>query len=73
MTSVVIVDDDDHAAGVLIDTPVGHKVSAGDPVLTLLTNTTTSFDAARAFAERAITIGDAAPPQRPILIDICTN
>jgi pyrimidine-nucleoside phosphorylase len=63
----------DHGAGVLIAAPVGHKVSAGDPVLTLLTNTASSFDAARALAERAITIGETAPPTRPMLIDICTN
>jgi pyrimidine-nucleoside phosphorylase len=63
----------DLGAGVLIEAPVGKKVSTGDPVLTLLSNTVSSLDAARAFAERAITIGDAAPPERPLLIDICTN
>jgi thymidine phosphorylase len=63
----------DPGAGVLIEAPVGEKVSVGDPVLTLLSNTVSSLDAARAFAERAITIGDAAPPGRPLLIDICTN
>ena len=63
----------DHGAGVLIAAPVGHKVSAGDTVLTLLTNTASTFDVARAFAERAITIGETAPRARPILIDICTN
>ena len=66
-------EDIDHGAGVLITAAVGVKVAAGDPVLTLLTNTASSFDAARTLAERAITIGEAAPPQRPILIDICTN
>src|SRR5688572_24701823 len=63
----------DHGAGVLIAAPVGHTVSAGDTVLTLLTNTASTFDVARAFAERAITIGETAPRARPILIDICTN
>jgi pyrimidine-nucleoside phosphorylase len=63
----------DHGAAVLIAAPVGHKVAAGDPVLHLLSNTAGSFDAARAFAERAITIGTTAPPARPMLIDICTN
>jgi pyrimidine-nucleoside phosphorylase len=63
----------DHGAGVLISARVGDRVSAGDAVVTLLSNTASSLDIARAFAERAITIGDAAPPPRPILIDICTN
>jgi pyrimidine-nucleoside phosphorylase len=63
----------DHGAGVLIAARVGDRVSAGDEVLTLLSNTASSLDIARPFAERAITIGDAAPPPRPILIDICTN
>ena len=62
----------DHGAGVLIAARVGDKVSAGDPVLTLLSNNAGSFGAARALAEEAIAIGDAAPPARPLLIDICT-
>ena len=62
----------DHGAGVLIAARVGDKVSAGDPVLNLLSNNAGSFGAARALAEEAIAIGDAAPPARPLLIDICT-
>jgi pyrimidine-nucleoside phosphorylase len=63
----------DHGAGVLIAARVGDRVSAGNAVLTLLSNTASSLDIARTLAERAITIGDAAPPPRPMLIDICTN
>jgi pyrimidine-nucleoside phosphorylase len=62
----------DHGAGVLIAARVGDKVSAGDSVLELLSNNAGSFDLARAFAERAIVVGDTAPPARPLLIDICT-
>jgi pyrimidine-nucleoside phosphorylase len=62
----------DHGAGVLLRARVGDPVSKGDPVLTLLSNRVESFDDARALAEGAITIGDTAPIERPLLIDICT-
>jgi pyrimidine-nucleoside phosphorylase len=62
----------DHGAGVLIAARVGDRVSAGDPVVNLLSNTAGSFNVARPLAERAVTIGDAAPPTRPILIGTCT-
>ena len=60
----------DHAAGVLLSRKPGDAVSAGDTILELLYNTG-SPDAARVLAERAITIGDAPPATRPLVIDVC--
>ena len=62
----------DHGAGVLVTARVGTAVSAGDPVLSLLSNRAAALDAGRQLAERAITIGDAAPAPTPLLIDTCT-
>ena len=62
----------DHGAGVLVAARVGAPVSAGDAVLHLLSNRAESIDAARAIAQQAVTIGDAAPAAVPLLIDICT-
>ena len=62
----------DHGAGVRVAARVGDAVSADDPVLNLLFNPGHSDVDARALAERAITIGDAAPASQPLLIDICT-
>ena len=60
----------DHGAGVLLTRKPGDAVSAGDTILELLYNTG-SPDAARVLAERAITIGDAPPATRPLVIDVC--
>jgi thymidine phosphorylase len=62
----------DHGAGVLVAAQIGREVSAGEPVLELLSNNPGTIGAARALAERAITIGDTAPAALPLLIDICT-
>ena len=61
----------DHAAGILLVRRVGDAVNAGESVLELLFNAG-SPDSAVTLAERAITIGDAPPAPRPLLIDICT-
>jgi pyrimidine-nucleoside phosphorylase len=61
----------DHGAGVLVAARVGDAVSAGDPVLTLLSNSAGSMEAARELAARAFTVGDSAPPARSLLIDLC--
>ena len=60
----------DHGAGVLLTRKPGDAVSAGDTILELLYNTG-SPDAARVLAERAITIGDAPPATRPLVIGGC--
>ena len=60
----------DHGAGVLVLRRVGDRVSAGDTLLELLYNAG-SPDDARVLAERAVTIGDAPPASRPLVIDIC--
>jgi pyrimidine-nucleoside phosphorylase len=61
----------DHGAGVLVTASVGDRVAAGDPILHLLYNSAGSIDSARALAQRAITIDDAPPPRRPLVIDLC--
>jgi thymidine phosphorylase len=60
----------DHGAGVLVARRVGDRVAAGDTLLELLYNAG-SPDDARVLAERAVTIGDAPPASRPLVIDIC--
>ena len=62
----------DHGAGVLIDAHVGDVVTGGQPVVTLLSNSSSAIAAARALAAQAIRIGDTAPPRRSLVIDICT-
>ena len=64
-------DQIDHGAGVLVIARVGDRVAAGDPILDLLYNSGGAVDRARALAERAITIDDAPPARRPLVIDIC--
>jgi pyrimidine-nucleoside phosphorylase len=61
----------DHGAGVIVAARLGDQVTTGDPILELRYNTAGSADDARALAEAAITIGDARPAARPLLIDIC--
>ena len=61
----------DHGAGVLVTACVGDRVAAGDPILHLLYNSGGSVDRARALAEQAITLDDAPPARRPLVIDIC--
>jgi len=62
----------DHGAGVLLDAHVGDAVTEGQPVVTLLSNSTRAIADARALAAQAIRIGDSAPPRRSLVIDICT-
>ena len=61
----------DHGAGVRLVKHVGDAVKSGEPILELLFNAG-SVDSAVTLAERSITIGDAPPVRRPLLIDICT-
>jgi pyrimidine-nucleoside phosphorylase len=63
----------DHGAGVLVDAHVGDAVAEGQPVLTLLSNNARAIADARAVAAQAVRIGDAAPPPRSLVIDICTS
>jgi pyrimidine-nucleoside phosphorylase len=63
------VDDDvDPAVGILVKTPVGEPVRAGDPILELHYRTIARRDAARPLAAGAIVIDDSPPARRPHLI-----
>jgi len=44
------------------------RVSAGDPVLELHYRDRSRLDAALPLAQAAITVGDAAPPTRPLIL-----
>jgi pyrimidine-nucleoside phosphorylase len=60
----------DHGAGVLVKVRVGDQVAAGDPLMELLYNAG-SVEDARVLAEQAVTIGDAPPVSKPLVIEIC--
>ncbi|RZU50289.1 thymidine phosphorylase [Krasilnikovia cinnamomea] len=56
-------------AGVVLKVRPGDRVRAGDPLLELRTDEPARIPAARADAEAAIRIADAAPEPTPLLID----
>ncbi|GAB1643134.1 thymidine phosphorylase [Krasilnikovia sp. MM14-A1259] len=56
-------------AGVVLKVRPGDRVRAGDPLLELRTDEPARIPAARADAEAAIRIADAAPESAPLLID----
>ena len=56
-------------AGIEIHARPGDRVAAGDPVLTLHTDTPERFAPALADLSGAIAIGDTAPHPRPVVID----
>jgi pyrimidine-nucleoside phosphorylase len=63
------VDDEvDPAVGIVLKARAGDPVRAGEPVLELHYRTIDRRDAARALAERAITIADAPPPEKPQIL-----
>ena len=56
-------------AGVELHAKPGERVRAGQPLLTLYTDTPERFDRARAALAGGYAIGDEAPAQRPLIID----
>ncbi|OBG88437.1 thymidine phosphorylase [Mycobacterium sp. E136] len=60
-------------AGLHIHRKVGEPVSAGEPLFTLYTETPDRFEGAIAELDGAWSVGDAAPPPRPLIIDRITS
>jgi thymidine phosphorylase len=56
-------------AGVQLHAKPGARVRAGEPLITLHTDTPERFASARESLEGAYAIGDAAPPERPLIIE----
>jgi thymidine phosphorylase len=56
-------------AGVQLHAKPGARVRAGEPLITLHTDTPERFARAREALGGAYAIGDAAPPERPLIID----
>jgi thymidine phosphorylase len=56
-------------AGVQLHAKPGARVRAGEPLITLHTDTPERFARAREALDGAYAIGDAAPPERPLIID----
>ena len=56
-------------AGVQLHAKPGARVRAGEPLITLHTDTPERFTRAREALAGAYTIGEAAPPERPLIID----
>jgi thymidine phosphorylase len=56
-------------AGVQLHSKPGARVRAGEPLITLHTDTPERFIRARETLAGAYTIGEAAPPERPLIID----
>ncbi|MEO3760666.1 thymidine phosphorylase [Mycobacterium sp. B14F4] len=56
-------------AGLLIHRRPGEPVTAGEAVFTLYTETPERFAAAMAELDGGWSVGDCAPPQRPLIID----
>ncbi|MEM6108899.1 thymidine phosphorylase [Mycobacterium sp. 050272] len=57
-------------AGVRIHRRPGQPVAAGEPLFTLYTDTPERFGAALAELDRGWSVGDTAPPPRPLIIGI---
>jgi pyrimidine-nucleoside phosphorylase len=58
----------DHAVGIDVVAPVGSAVREGDPVLFVACDDAGRRATARALLAQAIEIGDAAPPERPLIL-----
>ncbi|MGV0834307.1 thymidine phosphorylase [Mycolicibacterium thermoresistibile] len=58
-----------HGAGLRIHRRPGEPVAAGQPLFTLYTDTPERFAAAIAELDGGFSVGDAAPAQRPLIID----
>ena len=59
-------------AGLHIHRRPGEPVAAGAALFTLYTDTPERFEAAMAELNGGWTVGDTAPPQRPLIIDRIT-
>jgi thymidine phosphorylase len=59
-------------AGLRINRRPGEPVAAGEALFTLFTDTPERFEAALAELDGGWTVGDTAPPQRPLIIDRIT-
>ncbi|WP_102142184.1 thymidine phosphorylase [Mycobacterium hubeiense] len=60
-------------AGLRIHRRPGEPVAAGEPLFTLYTDTPERFAAAMAELDGAWSVGSAAPPRRPLIIDRITE
>jgi thymidine phosphorylase len=60
-------------AGLRIHRRPGEPVTAGEPLFTLYTETPERFGAAMAELDGAFSVGDEAPPVRPLIIDRITS
>jgi thymidine phosphorylase len=60
-------------AGVKIHRRPGEPVAAGEPLFTLYTDTPERFGAAMAELDGGWSVGDTAPPPRPLIIDRITT
>ncbi len=58
----------DPAVGIMVLAAPGTRVAAGDPVLELHYRDRSRLDAALPLAQAAITVGDAAPATRPLIL-----
>jgi pyrimidine-nucleoside phosphorylase len=63
-----VEDSVDFAVGIIVHAKPGDQVVAGDPLLELHVRDTAKLDAALALAGRAVTIDDAAPPPRRLIV-----
>ncbi len=63
-----VEDGVDPAVGITVVARIGHRVSGGDPVLTLHYRTEARLDAALPLARSAIHIGDQPPQARPLIL-----
>ncbi len=59
-------------AGLRIHRRPGEPVSPGEPLFTLYTDTPDRIEPARAELDGAWTVGESAPPERPLIIDRIT-
>jgi pyrimidine-nucleoside phosphorylase len=65
-----VEDPVDPAVGILVTTPQGGAVQAGDPILELHYRDRTRLEAALSLASAAIIVGDAPPARRLILDEV---
>jgi thymidine phosphorylase len=62
-------DDIDHAVGVMVRTPVGARVRAGDPVLQVHYRDDGLLGSALPLLRAAVTVGDEAPTWTALVLE----